>query len=103
MENMFHFCSSLQTLDVSKFRTGYVENMEEMFKHCSSLENLDLSNYKTYHFSMTRMFNDCFLLRFLNITNFKKYEKNELEKLLVRCDSLMTIETDEDNAEWNCI
>ena len=43
MSSMFYDCSSLTSLDLSKWDTSKVTNMNNMFNNCSSLETLDLS------------------------------------------------------------
>ncbi len=45
MYGMFNGCSSLTTLDVSKFNTEKVADMEYIFSGCTSLTKLDLSNF----------------------------------------------------------
>ena len=42
MEQMFQYCSSLTTLDLSGFNTSNVKYMSGMFDHCSKLSNLTL-------------------------------------------------------------
>ena len=43
MNKMFYKCSSLSSIDLSKFNASNVETMEQMFYHCSNLTNLDIS------------------------------------------------------------
>ena len=45
MSEMFSFCSSLQSLDLSKFNTEKLNYINSMFQNCSSLTFLDLSNF----------------------------------------------------------
>ena len=48
MENMFSYCVSLLSLDLSNFNTQNVIDIEYMFNNCHSLSSsLDLSNYNT--------------------------------------------------------
>ena len=47
MRAMFSGCSSLTSLDVSKFNTQKVTSMRAMFSHCSSLTSLDVSKFNT--------------------------------------------------------
>ena len=39
MNNMFSYCSSLESIDLSSFNTSNVTNMRGMFSHCYSLKN----------------------------------------------------------------
>ena len=57
---MFYYCSSLTTLDLSSFNTSNVTNMSSMFNYCSSLTTLDLSSFNTSNVtSMSSMFSFC--------------------------------------------
>ena len=47
MKAMFYSCTSLQTLDVSKWDTSSVKDMSWMFYCCESLPALDVSNFLT--------------------------------------------------------
>ena len=47
MSYMFHYCSSLQSIDLSSFNTTNVKDMSYMFFNCISLkkENVKISEY----------------------------------------------------------
>ena len=47
MNNMFQFCNSLTSLDVSNFNTSNVTNMDSMFNNCTSITSLDVSRFNT--------------------------------------------------------
>ena len=62
--NMFRGCSSLTSIDLSRFNTAKIERMDYMFQGCSSLTSLDLTNFNTSAvFSMQSMFDGCSLLK----------------------------------------
>ena len=46
-KNIFSYCSSLTSLNLSNFNTNNVNNMSYMFYDCSSLTSLNLSNFNT--------------------------------------------------------
>ncbi len=46
MRNMFSNCSSLTSLNLSKFDINNVINMNNMFSECTSLTSLNLSNFR---------------------------------------------------------
>ncbi len=46
MSSMFAYCSSLQSLDLSKFDVSKVTDMGSMFAYCSSLRSIDLSKFE---------------------------------------------------------
>ena len=71
MSNMFFFCESLRSLDLSSFDTSQVTDMGCMFSNCKSLQSLDLSNFDTSKVTnMNGMFSDCKSLKSLDISNF---------------------------------
>ena len=71
MISMFSGCSSLATLDVSKFDTSKVTYMGSMFYGCSSLTTLDVSKFDTSNVtSMSSMFQNCSKLTTLDVSKF---------------------------------
>ena len=64
MNNMFHYCNALTSLDVSKFDTSNVTNMYYMFYGCSALTSLDVSKFDISKVNdMNRMFEGCSALK----------------------------------------
>ena len=60
MRDMFGYCTSLKSLDLTNFNTENVTDMYYMFAHCTSLESLDLTNFNTAKVTnMTAMFSNC--------------------------------------------
>ena len=60
MSHMFFWCSSLTSLDVSKFNTANVTTMRCMFSDCSALTSLDVSNFNTANVTyIGYMFSGC--------------------------------------------
>ena len=49
MNILFNECSSLISLDLSKFYSRNIKNMKCMFNNCSSLISLNLSNFNTFN------------------------------------------------------
>lgn len=69
MDNMFIYCTSLKSIDLSNFDTSAVKNMNNMFYGCSSLTTLDLSNFDTSAVtSMIQMFVGCSSLTSLDLS-----------------------------------
>ena len=63
MEYMFQQCLKLSSLDVTAFNTSKVTNMSSMFSVCQALTSLDLSSFDTSNvINMTSMFNNSFNL-----------------------------------------
>ena len=60
MYDMFWYCTSLMSIDLSHFNTANVTNMGYMFCRCSSLTNLDISSFNTSNVThMNYMFGSC--------------------------------------------
>ena len=58
--NMFKLCSSLESIDLSRFNTANITRMDYMFQLCSSLTELDLTNFNTSNVTtMQSMFDGC--------------------------------------------
>ena len=74
MSCMFNKCSSLKSIDLSKFNTNNVTNMSFMFYRCSSLNSIDLSKFNTNNVTnMWDIFFDCSSLKSKSIiTNDKR-------------------------------
>ena len=89
---MFSDCSSLTSLDLSRFDASQVSAMWEMFSGCTSLTALDLSNFDTSKVrnirDMSDMFSGCsalttiFSLGLRNrfVSEAKFYECTSLQK-----------------------
>ena len=68
MSNMFSGCSSLESLDVSKFNTSNVKTMANMFTLCKNLTTLNVSGFNTTNVTnMNDMFASCEKLTTLTI------------------------------------
>ena len=60
ISEMFEYCKSLTTLDLSSLNTAKVTNMCFMFAFCSNLTTLDLSSFNTAKVeNMQAMFSSC--------------------------------------------
>ena len=93
MEVMFFGCSSLTSLDVSGFNTSKVTDMNNMFYGCSNLTSLDLSSFNTDNVTdMSRMFYDCSGLTSLDVSGFNTSEVMDMEAMFENCSSLMSLD-----------
>jgi surface protein len=83
MASMFYSCSKLSTLDLSHFDTSKVESMESMFKYCTSFTSLDLSNFDTSSAtSMASMFDGCSNLEYLNLKKFRERDGIDVNNII---------------------
>ena len=70
MSQMFEYCLSLTSLDLSNFKTENVQNMSKMFYECKKLTSLDLSNFNTENvLDMRYMFSECNSLQTIYCNN----------------------------------
>ena len=93
MENMFNFCCSLTTLDVSKFNTSKVTNMSDMFDCCNNLTTLDVSKFDTSNVTnMNSMFNDCNELTTLDVSKFDTSNVIDMYHMFNNCRSLTILD-----------
>lgn len=89
MEGMFQGCSGLTSLDVSSFDTGNVTTMNRMFSGCGGLTSLDVSNFNTLNVTtMERMFANCERLQYLNLNNFDTHNVTNMEKMFYNCSAM---------------
>ena len=90
--SMFSDCSSLKSLDVTNFDTGNVISMAYMFYECSALTSLDLTNFNTAKvMDMCFMFKKCSGLTSLNLTKFNTAEVTDMSQMFNECSALTTI------------
>ena len=93
MSNMFCFCSSLTSLDVSGFDTSKVTDMNYMFSHCSSLTNLDVSGFDTSKVTdMSYMFANCDNLISLDVSHFNTSNVTDMAYMFNGCNSLISLD-----------
>lgn len=89
MESMFHNCSSLASLDLSKFKTSNVTNMSNMFYNCSSLTSLDLSSFNTSKVNnMSGMFSHCMSLTSIDLSSFNTSKVKYMDNMFSSCERL---------------
>ncbi|PLA81400.1 hypothetical protein CYR81_04050, partial [Enterococcus faecalis] len=93
MYAMFVGCSSLKSLDVSRFNTENVENLSEMFNGCSSLKSLDVSRFNTKKVKLTSMmFEGCSSLESLDVSNFDLSSVKHTYNMFKNCSSLKSLD-----------
>ena len=89
MSEMFAFCKSLRTLDVSHFDTSQVSDMRYMFYWCKDLEKLDVSHFDTSQVGdMSCMFFDCEGLEKLDVSHFDTNQVRDMNRMFCWCEGL---------------
>ena len=94
MLSMFYNCSSLTSLDLSKFNTGKVTTMANMFNNCSSLTSLDLSKFNTTNVTtMANMFEGCQGLTSITFgDNFNTEKVTKMTSMFYGCSKLTSLD-----------
>ena len=93
MNNMFCYCTSLTSLDLSNFNTSNVTSMASTFSSCSKLTSLDLSNFDTSKVTyMGLMFQGCSSLKTLKLSNFNTQNVLLTNGMFQGCTSLEVLD-----------
>ena len=93
MELMFANCSTLTSLDVTKFNTANVTTLMSMFSDCSSLKSLDVTNFDTRNVTnMFYMFNNCSGLTSLDVTKFNTAKVMDMCFMFKKCSGLTSLD-----------
>ena len=92
MSDMFRFCSSLTSLDVTHFNTGNVTSMADMFSSCPRLAEIDVTHFNTANVkNMSDMFASCSGLISLDVTNFNTANVTNMRYMFKGCFKLKEI------------
>lgn len=93
MNFMFNDCTSLTSLDVSKFNTSKVRDMSHMFDGCESLETLNLGNIDTSNNeSMISMFEDCKSLTSIDVSKLNTSNMVYMTNAFYNCEKLNNLD-----------
>ena len=93
MVDMFYGCSSLKSIDVSRFDTSNVTNMCGMFSGCSSLQSIDVSRFDTSKVtSMGCMFYGCSSLKSIDVSRFDTSNVTNMSGMFQWCSSLQVLD-----------
>ena len=93
MSYMFASCTSLTSLDVSKFDTSNVMSMYQMFNNCGELSNLNVSNFDTSNVrNMGYMFCGCTNLIALDVSNFDTSKVTDMRSMFYNCWELTSLD-----------
>ena len=105
MRDMFGWCTSLKSLDLTNFNTENVTDMYYMFYNCTSLESLDLTNFNTAKVTnMTAMFHECSALKTIYASDkFVTDQVTEGSNMFSNCFNLKDYtDSKEDHTYANC-
>ncbi|MBR3328214.1 MAG: BspA family leucine-rich repeat surface protein [Atopobiaceae bacterium] len=92
LSEMFSNCSSLESLDLSKWDTSNVTDMTSMFESCTNLVSLDVSTWNTANVHGAKsMFSGCFSLESLDLSNWDTSKITSVESMFASCAGLGSI------------
>ena len=98
MSDMFSYCDSLASLDLTGWNTSNVTNMTAMFSSCYSLINLDLSSWDTSNVTdMSGMFDGCERLVSLDLSSWNTSKVTNMSDTFLGCQCLVSL----DLSSWN--
>ena len=93
MANMFYYCMTLTSINLSSFDTKSVLKMNAMFYYCEKLTSLDLSNFNTSNVnSMASMFDHCKKLTSLDLSNFDTSNVTSMNNMFASCEKIEKID-----------
>jgi len=93
MANMFSYCTSLTSLDVSGFNTANVTDMGGMFLGCSGLTSLDLRSFNTSNVTnMASLFFECSGLTSIDLSNFNTASVTSMLAMFAGCSGLTSLD-----------
>lgn len=94
MENMFMYCSNLESVDVEGFDTANVTSMRNMFAYCEKLNSVDVSTFNTENVKdFSFMFFFCRQVPALNVANFNTSNAQYAMSMFYRCEHLKDLDT----------
>ena len=100
MNNMFYFCESLTSLDLSGWNTSNITDMSGMFVSCSSLTSLDLSGWNTSNVTdMHGMFSYCNRLTTLDVSGWNTSKIINMNDMFYYCNRLTTVKISQTGAK----
>ena len=93
MNNMFHGCKSLTSLNVNNFNTSNVTAIGGMFSHCENITSLDVSAFDTRNvIGMGLMFSNCKSLTILDVSGFNTGNVTDMAAMFNECESLTSLD-----------
>lgn len=93
MQDMFDYCSSLTSLDLSSLNTSNVTSMYCMFNMCSQLTTLNLSGWNTNNVtSMSGMFAGCCSLTTLDVSSLNTSNVTSMGTMFGGCENLTSLD-----------
>ncbi|MBO7466586.1 MAG: BspA family leucine-rich repeat surface protein, partial [Bacteroidaceae bacterium] len=102
MNDMFYDCSKLESLDLSHFNTGMLEEATYMFSGCSNLKSLNVSNWDTKNVTnVGGMFRNCSSIEAIDLSAWNTQNLRSASSMFEGCTSLKVVDLSNWNANHN--
>ena len=93
MDAAFRDCTSLKSINLSGWDTSNIEIMNMMFERCMSLENVDLSHFDTSKVvGFSEMFSYCKKLNSVDLSAWDTSSAKSMENMFEGCQSLKSVD-----------
>lgn len=93
ISNMFEYCETLESIDLSSFHTPVCENMSELFSQCKKLKTVNLSSFDTSSCkNMSLMFSCCESLEHIDLSTLDISTCQNFSYMFIYCKNLRTVE-----------
>ena len=93
LQQAFHGCYNLISVNTEGWNTSNVKNMQGMFQNCYSLTSIDVSNWDTSkNTSCYHMFSYCQSLASLNLSTFDTSKVTDMRRMFYGCSSLTSLD-----------
>ena len=91
---MFRYCQSLTSLDLSRWNVSAVKKMDAAFCLCTNLTTIgDVSNWNVSSVtSMNYLFERCFKLEYINVTNWNTINLQAMMMIFFQCKKLQDVD-----------
>lgn len=93
MDAAFRDCKNLKSVNLTGWDTSNVEYLGMMFERCMSLENVDLSHFDTSKIAnFSEMFSYCKKLTSVDLSTWDTSAAKSMESMFEGCQSLKTVD-----------
>lgn len=93
----FENCSSLKSINLGDFYIPKADRLENFFRGCSSLTTIEYSRFDINVKNIAHFFRDCSSLRSINVDNLVKDQTLSIDGIFANCSSLESV----DLSNWN--
>lgn len=100
IRSMFHGCTNLESVDVSKFDTSKMTSLDSVFINCHNLKIIDVKNWDTKMITNLRYtFKECQSVKILDVSRWDVSNVTIMDSLFYKCLELEML----DLTMWNVL